>query len=332
LKLWGKAARAMAFVIAAICAVVALFMHESRRDALIAAAILAALALFGIPALVRLFSSFTGDEEVLENGIAGSATIASLNETWLRFNDAPVVRFSLSVEAGGAAYPVEIKQAVEPELLERLSPGSVVAVRVGRENHKKVVIDWREPIGESHEAVGEQSAAKLPAQNPPSSEQSSKRSLWPFLRWGFLLFGLIFLRLSCEEGYYEKGGVRVHGTVLQKTYSPGTRSTRTGHGTSSKHSISYRFTTKEGRTVEGRYDVLPQTYQELKEGGPVVIEYLPDSPHTNRIPDQRAQSGTWRIMALVLLIASAVLFIVGWRQRLRSSEVVNAEGPKRVHE
>jgi hypothetical protein len=271
---------------------------------------------------VRLFSSFTGDEEILANGVVGSATITSAKETRWHYNDCPVIQLSLSVEAGGAAYPVDIKQAVEPELLERLSPGSVVTVRVDRENHKKVVIDWQEPIGESHEEIGEKSAEKLPAQNLPSSEQSSKRSLWPFLRWGFLLFGLIFLRLSCEEGYFEKGGVTVQGIVLKKTYSPGTSSVgRSGTGSPSRHTVSYRFTTKKGQTIEGRYDVLPQTWAKLKEGDPVVVEYLPDSPDTNRIPEQRARSGTWRIMALVLLIASAVLFIIARRQRLRSSAV-----------
>jgi hypothetical protein len=310
----------MAFIIAAIFAVVAVFVPESRVAALTAAIISAAVAVFGIPALVRLFSSFTGDEEILANGVAGSATINSLEPTGWRYNRYyPIVKFSLKVEAGGAAYTVDLKQAVDPDLLERLSPGSIVAVRVDREHHKKVVIDWRDPIGESHEATGKESAEKPPGGNPPLFERSSKRSLWPFLRWGFLIFGLIFLRLSCEEGYYEKGGVRVQGIVLQKTYSRGTRSTGRSQGTSSKHSISYRFTTKDGRTVEGRYDVLPGTWQSLKEGGPLVVEYLSDSPATNRIPDQRARSGTWRIMALALLVASAGLFIIARRQRLRSS-------------
>jgi hypothetical protein len=310
----------MAFFIAAIFAVVAIFVPEARRESAGVAVLMIAVAWFGIPALVRLFSSFTGDEEILANGVAGSATVQSLQPTGWRYNRYyPIVKFSLSVEAGGAAYTVDVKQAVDPELLERLSPGSVVTVRVDRENHKKVVMDWREPIGESHGTTGEESTEKLPERNPPSLEQPSKRSLWPFLRWGFLLFGLIFLRLSCEEGYYEKGGVKVQGTVLQKTYSPGTRSTGSRQGTSSKHYISYRFTTKEGRTVEGRYDVLPGTWQSLKEGGPVVIEYLPNSPDTNRIPDQRARSWTWRIMALVLLVASALLFIMARRRRLRSS-------------
>jgi len=145
LKLWGKVVSGMMFFIAAVFAAVAFFVQEARRESLTATAILIAVALFGIPVLVRLFSSFTGDEEILANGVAGSATITSLKPTGWRYNRYyPIVRFNLSVEAGGAAYPVEIKQAVDPETLHRLAPGSSVKVRVHRENHKRVVLDWRE--------------------------------------------------------------------------------------------------------------------------------------------------------------------------------------------
>ena len=295
---------------------VAFFAPENRWEASLAAVLAFFVALFGVPAVVRFFMSFTGDEEVLANGVAGSATITSLEPTGWRFNRYyPIVRFGLSVEASGAAYSVELKQTVDPELLDRLAPGVIVAVRVDRENHKKVVIDWREPIRATLDAAGGESAEQQATATQSPSHQPAKRTLLPFLRWGFLIFGLVFFRLSCEEGYYEKGGARVQGIVLQKTYSQGTRSTGGRGGSSSKHYVSYRFTTKEGRTIEGRYDVLPGTWQNLKKGDPVTVEYLPDSPDTNRIPEQRARSLTWTIMALVLLVASGVLFIISRRQR-----------------
>ena len=146
MRLWGKVASGMMFFIAAVFAAVAIFVPEAQRESLFAAVILLAVAWLGVPALVRLFSSFTGDEEILANGVAGSATITSLKPTGWRYNRYyPIVRFNLSVEAGGAAYPVEIKQAVDPETLQRLAPGGSVKVRVHRENHKRVVLDWREP-------------------------------------------------------------------------------------------------------------------------------------------------------------------------------------------
>ena len=293
MRLWGKIASGMMLFIAAIFAVVASFMPETMAKSLAAAVLMLVLGLFGVPVLVRVFSSFIGDEEVLENGIPGVATITSLQPTGWRFNRYyPIVRFSLSVEANGAAYPVEIKQVVEPDLLDRLAPGITVGVRVDRENPKKVVVDWREPIRAAGDAAGEQSTENQLGEIPASVFRPA-RSLWPFLRWAFLAFGLIFLRLSCEEGYFEKSGVRVQGVVLQKIYTPRTESVGKRHSFSSKHYVSYRVTTKEGRAIEGRYDVLPDTWEKLKEGGPLVIEYLPDSPDTNRIPEQRKVQHFW---------------------------------------
>jgi hypothetical protein len=86
-----------------------------------------------------------GDEAVLADGILGSATITALKPTVWRYNrQFPITRFQLKVEAGGASYPAEIKQAVDPELLKQLSPGMVVRVRVHRDNHKQVVLDLAE--------------------------------------------------------------------------------------------------------------------------------------------------------------------------------------------
>jgi len=145
MRLWGKVVSGMMFFIAAIFAGVAIFVPEARRETAVAAVILITAALFGIPALVRLFMSVTGDEEILANGVLGSATITSLKPTAWRYNKQfPITKFHLKVEAGGASYPVEIKQAVDLELLKRLDPGMVVKVRVHRENYKKVVIDLAE--------------------------------------------------------------------------------------------------------------------------------------------------------------------------------------------
>lgn len=145
MRLWGKVVSGMMLFIAAIFAGVAIFVPEARRESAVAAVILITAALFGIPALVRLFMSFTGDEEILVNGVLGSATITSLKPTAWRYNrQYPITIFHLKVEAGGMSYPVEIKQAVDPELLQRLAPGMVVKVRVHRENYKKVVVDLAE--------------------------------------------------------------------------------------------------------------------------------------------------------------------------------------------
>jgi hypothetical protein len=146
MRLWGKVASGMLLAMAAAFAGVAVVAPEMRSASMLAAVLMLTAALFGVPALVRVFSSFTGDEEVLEKGTPGSATITSLKPTGWRYNRYyPIVRFGLNVEAAGV-YPVEIKQAVDPDLLARLAPGVVVAVRVEPLNRKKIVIDWRQPV------------------------------------------------------------------------------------------------------------------------------------------------------------------------------------------
>ena len=160
------------YLIGAIFLIVAVVVPEARRESIAVAVISIALALFGIPALVKVFSSFTGDEEILTNGVVGSATITSLEPTGWRYNRySPIVNFRLSVEAGGASYPVEVKQSVDPELLQRLAPGAVVGIRVDRENHKKVVIDPREPI-----RGGNRPAESASAENQGKTAQSTKRA------------------------------------------------------------------------------------------------------------------------------------------------------------
>jgi hypothetical protein len=147
MKLWGRVMSGFMLAMAAVFAVLAIVVPEARLALSVTMALLTAAGVFGVPAVVRLFSSFTGDEEVLQNGVVASATVVALKPTGWRYNrHYPIVRFELSVERGGVAYPVKIRQAVEPELLERLSPGAVVGVRVDSSDRKKVVVDTRQPI------------------------------------------------------------------------------------------------------------------------------------------------------------------------------------------
>lgn len=137
-------------VIAAVFAIAGAAVPEARAALLAGAAIVVAVALVGVPWIVRLFMSITGDEGVLENGLQRYATITKLQPTGWRYNRYyPVVRFGLSVEISGSAYPVEIRQTVAPDVLERLALGTVVGVRVDPSERSRVVIDWRQPIKES---------------------------------------------------------------------------------------------------------------------------------------------------------------------------------------
>ena len=147
MRLWGRVVSGSLLVIAAVFAIAGAAVPEARAALLAAAAISVAVALVGVPWIVRLFMSITGDEGVLENGLQGYATITKLQPTAWRYNRYyPVVRFGLSVELSGTAYPVEIRQTVAPDVLERLTLGTVVGVRVDPTERNRVVIDWRRPI------------------------------------------------------------------------------------------------------------------------------------------------------------------------------------------
>jgi hypothetical protein len=147
MRLWGRVVSGSLLVIAAVFAIAGAAAPEARAALLAGAALSVAVAFVGVPWIVRLFMSVTGDEGVLEDGLQGSATITKLQPTGWRYNRYyPIVRFGLSVELSGSAYPVEVRQTVAPDVLALLAPGTVVAVRVDPSEHNRVVIDWRRPI------------------------------------------------------------------------------------------------------------------------------------------------------------------------------------------
>ena len=70
----------------------------------------------------------------------------------------------------------------------------------------------------------------------------------------------------------------------------------------------YSFTTKQGQTLEGKDEVFPNRWRVLEGGSPLEVEYLSNSPETNRIPGET--------VGAVLLLASAVLLARGRRKTI----------------
>ena len=144
MKLWGKVMSGSLLLLAAVFTGVGLAVPEARDASLGAAVVCAAVALMGVPLVVRAFMSFTGDEDVLEHGLPEQATIMTIQPTGWRYNrQYPIVRFGLRMQADGVA--VTIKQAVRPDVLSQLTPDAIVKVRVAASDRRRVVIDWREP-------------------------------------------------------------------------------------------------------------------------------------------------------------------------------------------
>jgi hypothetical protein len=74
MRLWGKIAKVILLIMTGAFAVAAIFVPDKRWQASLATIVALVVARYGVPALVQWFSSFTGDEDILSNGLPGSAT------------------------------------------------------------------------------------------------------------------------------------------------------------------------------------------------------------------------------------------------------------------
>lgn len=148
MRLWGQVVNGSLLTIAAVFAAMGVVVPEARNASWGAAAVTVAIALFGVPMLVRTFQSFTGDEDLLANGLPASAILTRIEPSGWRYNrQYPIVTFGLQVQLSGTSFPVRMKQAVAPERLANLTVGGVVGVRVDPADHTRVVIAWDQPVG-----------------------------------------------------------------------------------------------------------------------------------------------------------------------------------------
>jgi hypothetical protein len=104
-----------------------------------------------------------------------------------------------------------------------------------------------------------------------------------------IFVSLFWLGSACEHTWYAVGGATVQGTVVSKAVS---------QGRGAKHHVAYRFTAPDGRTIDSRDSVLPGTYERLREGGPVAIEYIARFPLMSRVAGDDALPITmWALAA-----------------------------------
>lgn len=142
----------------------------------------------------------------------------------------------------------------------------------------------------------------------------AKRQPWLLFGGAAIVFSLIFFRLSWEQSTYQQGGVRVQGVVTEKVHTQGYSSPgRATSGSFGDYFVLYRFVTLDGRTHDGKDDVLPKLWNELHVGDPVAVEYLAESPDTNQIPEQHAEANTFRIVGLVCLLLGLAFLGRGFR-------------------
>ena len=128
-----------------------------------------------------------------------------------------------------------------------------------------------------------------------------KRSF--FLQFGavFMLVGLPLLVFGVfaglKEQRYAEQGAETDGVVVSKDV-------RRGKGTS--YRVSYVFTARDGRSYSGRASMRRATWDGLRQGSRVRVEYLPDDPAENRIVGSRD-----RVAAYVLIPMGAAFGGIG---------------------
>lgn len=147
MKLWGRVVSGTLLATAALFAGVAVADPKARTLLVGVAALLILAALFGVPALVRGFVSFTGDEGVLRDGAVAWATIVSLRPAG--GGTTATIRSSVSGFEWSwmvSCIPLRSSRRSSPTCVGDWPPGGAVGVRVDRSDRRRVMVDTRGPI------------------------------------------------------------------------------------------------------------------------------------------------------------------------------------------
>lgn len=134
---------------------------------------------------------------------------------------------------------------------------------------------------------------------PAGAVQSN---FWVFFGSIWLLVGLPFVLLAGyfiqQERQLATSGQIVDATVLTKDVGRA--------GDSVHHSVTYRFTTADGRTFEGKSEIPEAAWNSLTERGPVSVQYLPNRPSVNRVV-----GATKMTLLLIFTFVGTLLSIAG---------------------
>jgi uncharacterized protein DUF3592 len=131
---------------------------------------------------------------------------------------------------------------------------------------------------------------------------SARTFFW--LAGGLFLFvglGLLYggIQEATQERAYREEGQAVEALVVSKSIH---RASRDGNS-STKYEITYRFTTTEGRTLEGIDAVTVDEWERLEPGSAFRITYLPGTPETSRAEGAGGMASAYGMMGLGSLLA-----------------------------
>ena len=138
----------------------------------------------------------------------------------------------------------------------------------------------------------------------PSFFSLARRSFW--LLFGgiwlvagvfMLVFGVVF---ALREQEFATSSSAATGIVLEKNIIPA------DSDSSTEYRIGYRFTTPDGRVIEGSDRVSVEEWEAYVERGPIAVRFLTSRPESNRLA-----LGSDILLALIFLIAGVALTGIG---------------------
>ncbi|RIL00900.1 MAG: hypothetical protein DCC75_13775, partial [Proteobacteria bacterium] len=121
-------------------------------------------------------------------------------------------------------------------------------------------------------------------------------SIWLICGLPFFFFGVHLVRV---EKRYEAEAVTVPGIVQGKRMEE--RRDSDNKGTTKTYYVKYRFTTKEGGSIESEGSVDSDAWQGLADGAEIQIQYLPGDETENRVASEPS------IIAGVLVAAMGLI-------------------------
>ena len=107
-------------------------------------------------------------------------------------------------------------------------------------------------------------------------------SMWLFVGMPFLIIGIYTATQTVtQQERFQKEGQSTQGMVLTKALQGGKKSS------DSSYRITFRFTTADGKVMNGSASVSPELWDELEERRPVQVTYLPNKPQSNRVDGKK---------------------------------------------
>jgi uncharacterized protein DUF3592 len=141
----------------------------------------------------------------------------------------------------------------------------------------------------------------------PTLLSHAKRSFWLFFGGIWLSVGLVMfvaaIGMALEERSWDTA-VRTSGMVLTKDI------VQADSESSTQYRVRFRFSTEDGRTIEGDEEVEVATWEALSERGPIDVYYRPTSPTSARLEPGADPFGALMFLAFGLVFGGigGVLF------------------------